>query len=51
MEISGELGCSVKTYYNWIREKTDIPGSVLKKLKEILQVDSIDYLLESDQEE
>lgn len=43
-QLAKDLGISVKTYYNWINEETDIPGSALLKLAKIFSV-SIEYLL------
>lgn len=45
-EMAARLGCSPKTYYNWVREATDIPASALRKMKLIFGAESIDYLLE-----
>jgi transcriptional regulator with XRE-family HTH domain len=44
-EISSQLGIAPKTYYNWINEITDVPGSALLKLSKIFGTD-IDYLME-----
>ncbi len=44
-DLASDLGVSLKTYYNWVSEETDIPGSALVKLKEIFHKD-IDYLME-----
>lgn len=44
-ELAGKLGVSVKTYYNWINEETDIPGTALVKLGKIFKTD-IGYLME-----
>lgn len=43
-DISKIMGISLKTYYNWINGKTDIPSSKLIKLSKILN-ESIDFLL------
>lgn len=42
--LSKKLGISVKTYYNWINEETDVPSSALIEMSKIFQTD-IDYLL------
>lgn len=42
--LSKELGISVKTYYNWVNEETDVPSSALIRMSKIFQTD-IDYLL------
>lgn len=44
-EIARKLGTSTKTYYNWVNEDTDIPGSALIKMRALFGV-STDYLLE-----
>lgn len=44
-EVAKKLGTSTKTYYNWINEDTDIPGSALIKMRALFGV-STDYLLE-----
>lgn len=43
-ELADEVGISLKTYYNWINGKTDIPSSALLKMSTMFNV-SIDYLL------
>lgn len=43
-ELARHLGVSVKTYYNWINEDTDVPSSVLIKMSNMFNTD-IDYLL------
>lgn len=43
-ELAAEIGISLKTYYNWINGKTDIPSSALLKMSTMFNV-SIDYLL------
>lgn len=43
-ELARKLGVSVKTYYNWINEDTDVPSSALIKMSELFGTD-IDYLL------
>ena len=44
-KLSKKLGVSVKTYYNWINGKTDIPSSYLLKMSAMFGKD-INYLLE-----
>ena len=48
--LSQELGISVKTYYNWINEETDVPSSALIKMSKMFGVD-IDYLLNNEVKE
>ena len=43
-ELARELNISVKTYYNWIYEQTDVPSSALLKMSALFGVD-INYLL------
>ena len=43
-EIAKCLGISVKTYYNWINEDTDVPSSALLKMSAMFGT-NIDYLL------
>lgn len=43
-ELARRLGVSVKTYYNWINEDTDVPSSALIKMSNMFNTD-IDYLL------
>ena len=40
-----KLGISLKTYRNWIEEKTDVPGTALLKMSKIFGTD-IDYLMQ-----
>lgn len=47
-EMAKKLGISVKTYYNWITETTDIPSSYLLKMSAMFNKD-INYLLEGAQ--
>ncbi|MBO8434105.1 MAG: helix-turn-helix transcriptional regulator [Tyzzerella sp.] len=42
--LAKELNVSLKTYYNWINEYTEVPSSALIKLSKIFGV-STDYLL------
>lgn len=44
-ELSKKLGTSLKTYYNWVNEITDVPGIVLVKMSRIFGTD-VDYLME-----
>lgn len=44
-ELAKKLGISVKTYYNWINEETDIPSSKLVMMSKMFGTD-IDYLLQ-----
>ena len=44
-ELSKKLGISVKTYYNWINEETDMPVSALVKMSRLFNK-SVDYLIE-----
>lgn len=43
-ELAKKLNVATKTYYNWIREETDVPSSALLKMSTMFNV-SIDYLL------
>lgn len=49
-EVARRLGTSTKTYYNWVNEDTDIPGSALIKMRTLFGV-STDYLLEGHRRE
>ena len=44
-ELSNKLGISVKTYYNWVYEETDVPSSALIAMSKMFGK-RIDYLLE-----
>ena len=44
-ELASKLGVSLKTYYNWVNEDTDVPSSALIKMSEMFGT-SVDYLLE-----
>lgn len=44
-ELSSKLGTSLKTYYNWVNEVTDIPGIALVKMSKIFDTD-VGYLME-----
>ena len=43
-ELAKKLGVSVKTYYNWVNEETDVPSSALLRMSKMFGTD-IDYLL------
>ena len=45
-ELAKELGISIKTYYNWLNEETDIPGLKLMKMASLFGV-TMEYLMES----
>lgn len=45
-ELSKKLGVSLKTYYNWVNEETDIPGKKLMEMASLFGV-SMEYLMES----
>ena len=47
-ELAEHLGISSRQYYNWINEKSDIPGRKLLKLSKMLDV-GMDELLESEE--
>lgn len=44
-ELAKKLGVSIKTYYNWINEETDMPISKPVMLSRLFGTD-IDYLLQ-----
>lgn len=44
-ELAKKLEISVKTYYNWINEETDVPSSALIRMSKMFGVE-IGYLLE-----
>ena len=44
-ELAKKLGISVKTYYNWINEETDMPVSALVTMSKLFGK-SVDYLIE-----
>ena len=48
-DLADRIGIDVRTYYNWIDEKTDITGKALLKLSKIFGV-SIEYLMEGCEE-
>ena len=43
-ETAKKLGVSLKTYYNWINEETDVPSSALLRMSKMFGTD-VDYLL------
>lgn len=43
--LAKELGVSLKTYYNWVNEETDMPISFLIKMAQMFST-TTDYLLE-----
>lgn len=43
--LARKLGISMKTYYNWINEETDVPGTALVFMSNLFGTD-VDYLLE-----
>lgn len=44
-ELASKLNASLKTYYNWVNEVTDIPGVALVRLSKIFETD-VGYLME-----
>lgn len=44
-QVAGKLGVSMRTYCNWIKEETDIPGVALIKLSRMFGT-SMDYLMQ-----
>lgn len=44
-ELAKKLGVSIRTYYNWINEETDMPITKLVMLSRLFGTD-IDYLLQ-----
>ncbi len=43
-ELAKKLGISIKTYYNWINEETDVPSTALVRMARMFGTD-VDYLL------
>lgn len=43
-ELAKKLGVTMRTYYNWINEETDIPSSALIKMSALFHTD-VNYLL------
>ena len=37
-ELAKKLGISVKTYYNWINEETDVPSSALLRMSKMASI-------------
>lgn len=44
-DVAKKLGVSMRTYCNWIREETDIPGVALIKLGRMFGTD-VGYLMQ-----
>lgn len=44
-DMAKKLGVSMRTYYNWINEETDMPISFLIKMSQMFRT-TTDYLLE-----
>lgn len=44
--LAKKLGITVKTYYNWLNEETDIPGTKLMEMASLFGV-TMEYLMES----
>lgn len=44
-DMAKKLGVSLRTYYNWVNEETDMPISFLIKMSQMFKT-STDYLLE-----
>lgn len=45
-ELAKKLSISVKTYYNWLNEDTDIPGTKLMEMATLFNT-TMEYLMES----
>lgn len=45
-ELAKRLGISSKTYYNWLNEDTDIPGTKLMEMATLFGV-TMEYLMKS----
>ena len=45
-ELAKQLGIAIKTYYNWINEETDIPGTKLMEMASLFGV-TMEYLMKS----
>lgn len=45
-ELAKKIGISAKTYYNWLNEDTDIPGTKLMEMAAMFGV-TMEYLMES----
>lgn len=48
--LAKKLGISVKTYYNWLNEETDIPGTKLMEMASLFGV-TMEYLMDSTSDE
>lgn len=48
--LAKKLGISVKTYYNWLNEETDIPGTKLMEMASLFGV-TMEYLMDSTPDE
>lgn len=44
--LAKKLGITVKTYYNWINEETDIPSTKLMEMASLFGV-TMEYLMKS----
>jgi len=44
-ELAKKLNISVRTYYNWIREETDVPSTKLAMMAKMFGT-NVDYLLQ-----
>lgn len=44
-QVAEKLGVSMRTYCNWIKEETDIPGVALIKLSRMFGAD-VSYLMQ-----
>ncbi len=45
-ELAKKLRISVKTYYNWLNEETDIPSTKLMQMASLFGV-TMEYLMKS----
>lgn len=45
-KLAERLGISLKTYYNWLNEDTDIPGTKLMQMADMFGT-TMEYLMES----
>lgn len=43
-QLAERLGISIRTYYNWVNEETDVPGSALLEMSKMFGT-SMDYLM------
>lgn len=44
-QLAEKLGVSLKTYYNWVNEETDVPSSALLKMSKMFGT-TMDYLMQ-----